>query len=226
MSDCTLLRKIEFAYDYVILNPSDYSDVGAIERACYQIGRNVLLNLPPIVRGKDADILKRLRCLPVCGVVANNICHYKLFPDIPVLDGLCMNRLNGACGGAFIDSVESDKPIGGIRYAYGKPPLMHVAHCPRKTHGETCKNCTGYAIRMTDDKGADIEFRRVKIQYCYGVLIPVLPVNIISDSKNSSMLLDFTYATEQEIRCVNEQIRTGKPYMLSATRGNMGKLLQ
>ncbi|MCI8412682.1 MAG: U32 family peptidase [Clostridia bacterium] len=226
VSDCTLLRKIEFAYDYVILNPSDYSDVGAIERACYQIGRNVLLNLPPIVRGKDADILKRLRCLPVCGVVANNICHYKLFPDIPVLDGLCMNRLNGACGGAFIDSVESDKPIGGIRYAYGKPPLMHVAHCPRKTHGETCKNCTGYAIRMTDDKGADIEFRRVKIQYCYGVLIPVLPVNIISDSKNSSMLLDFTYATEQEIRCVNEQIRTGKPYMLSATRGNMGKLLQ
>ena len=222
------LHKLKFAYDYVILAPDSYADYAELHRQCTALHGNAFLQLPVILRGKDIEYMKKLRDLPVAGYIVNNVSEYMLFRDKPILDGLGANRLNQKKGGTFIDSVEADSAVGGIVYAYGKPPYMHFAHCPKQTQGGQCANCSGYTIAMQDDKGADVELHRIKAHYCYGILIPSVPLNRIDFGAFSkqSILLDICYATEREIEALNNQMLRRSAYGLPYTKGNRSRKLQ
>lgn len=220
-----VLGSLTFAYDHVILHPNDYLRLDILQRECMACGGKALLDLPYISRGEDVDLLWSLKELPIAGVVANNVSHYAIFSKMPFLCGLGLNTLNRKAAGAWIDSIESDRAVGGIRYVYGKPPLMHFAHCPKQTQGGICKDCNGYSFSMRDDKGAVLQMHRIKEKYCYGVLVPQTPINTIDRKRNGSILLDFTYATQEEICAVNEQM-SGKTYTMPHTHGNIDRKLQ
>ncbi len=218
------LQKIRFGYDHVILHPSDYGDINRLRDQCATLKNKAILQLPFVSRGEDLAVLQCLADLPIGGVVANNVSHFVLFARFPMIGGLGLNKLNKTLHGTWIDSVESDGAVGGIRYAYGKPPLMHVSHCPKRTQGGTCKDCCGYTIALQDDKGMGLTFRRVKEHYCYGVLTADRPVNAI-DKTSGSKLLDLTYADDAEIEALNVQMQ-GQAYTLPYMQANWGKKLQ
>ncbi len=221
-----MLSSIKFDYDYVVLSPRDYGDFDKIASECKRLGEKAVLNLPVIVRGGDKEILCKLKALPWKAVVANNVSHFELFDGFSFIGGTGLNHINASFGGTFVGSIEREKLGDSLTYAFGKPPLMHFAHCPRRSEGKDCKGCSGYDIRMKDDKGACVRFCRVKEKYCYGVLVPELPINNISVANSGGMLLDFTYATAQEIEAVNMQMLTGREYSLACTHGNFNKKLQ
>lgn len=225
VSSAAQAEKIGFHYDYVILSPANYNDYESIRNECVKIGENVILNLPFIVRGKDIDVLKKLRDLPVKAFVANNIAHFVIFEGKVFVGGIGLNKLNSEINGTFMDSIEREERGSGITYAYGKPPLMHFAHCPRKSRGNGCSDCNGYTYTIKDDKGATMEYRRIKENYCYSVLIPSVPVNNIELCKSGKILYDFSYSTDEEINAVNAQI-AGGGYRLAHTHANFGKTLQ
>lgn len=220
------LKKIKFDFDYVILNPSDYSDNERIANDCNLLNGEALLNLPFIIRGNDVKTIEKIRALPFLAVVANNISHLELFREKKILGGIGLNRLNHSFSGKFINSLEADYELDGISYAYGKPPLMHFAHCPRKNHGGNCGDCKGYVIPLTDDKGEKLEFRRIKEHYCYGILAPTSPLVNFPSDKNKSILIDLSYASEEEFDAVNKRILDGKPYSLKRMRINPHRKLQ
>ena len=221
------LKKIKFGYNYVILNPSNYSEFERIAKECELLSGKVLLNLPFIMRGQDVDAVKKLIAFPFLAIVANNISHLELFREKKILGGIGLNHINNSFEGKFVNSLETDEATDGINYAYGKPPLMHFAHCPRKTQGGTCKDCKGYIISLTDDKGEEFEFRRVKEHYCYGILTPSAPlVNFSANDGNKSILIDLSFASDNEIKAVNEYMLEKKPYGLKRMRVNPNRKLQ
>ncbi|MDE6398673.1 MAG: U32 family peptidase, partial [Clostridiales bacterium] len=215
---------LQFPYDYVILNPSDYSDIRVLQKECEMLGGEAILHLPFVMRGGDTDLLEQLKTLPVKGVVVNNLSQFVQFSDFPAIGGIGLNKLNGEWEGTWIASPESNGLENCIYYAYGKLPYMHFCHCPKHTQGGTCRDCNGYLLTMKDDKKAVLEMRRIKEKYCYGILTPQLPLNDI-DRARGSRLLDFTYATDEEIAAVNAQMR-GEPYALACTHTNADGKLQ
>lgn len=219
------LKKIKFHYDYIVYSPNDYSNLAIIERELEKMCNKVFLNMPIIIRGDDAEILSSLKKLPFMGYVANNVSHFEMFDDKPVIGGYGLNHINSYFKGTFIDSLESDTNEHGIKYAYGKPPYMHFAHCPKKTTGGDCKNCNSYIIKIKDDKGKVMELRRIKEKYCYGILIPQIPINNINMFVLDNVLLDFSFATDEEIEAVNNQILGGNKYVLPCTHANINGTL-
>ena len=217
------LALLQFPYDYVILNPSDYSDRRALQKDCELLRGEALIHLPFIERGDDIAITEQIKTFPVKGVVANNYSQFVQFSGFPTVGGIGLNKLNGEWKGTWIASPESNKAVGNIRYVYGKLPYMHFCHCPKQTQGGKCYNCNGYAFTIRDDKGAVFEMRRIKEKYCYGALVPQVPINDIA-ATDGSRVLDFTYASGEEIVAVNAQMR-GEPYTLACTHSNAhGKL--
>ena len=219
-----VLHSLRFSYNHVILHPSDYAEFSEIKQQCEALQGKALLWLPLISRGKDVPVLIRCKELPIAGVVANNVGHLPMFSDMPIVGGIGLNKLNDTRKGLWINSIERDTVCTGIRYAYGKLPYMHFAHCPKQTQGGTCKDCKGYSLTMQDEKGAVLELHRSKQYYCYGVLCPQIPVNTI-DTHNGMQLLDLSYATDAEIEAVNGQMQ-GKPYTLPFMRGYRNFVLQ
>ncbi len=191
------LKKLRVNYNEIILAPSDYSDLAALQTQCAVCPQSPWLELPFIARGKDTEVLRALRNLPVKGFVANNVAHLTLFEGKPILQGIGLNRANGGFFGAYIGSIETD--TDGIVYAYGKPPYMHFAHCPKRTQGGSCKDCTGYAIELRDNKGCAMTIRRQKIFYCYGILRPNAPLERLRETKSRSRIIDLCDCTDEEI---------------------------
>lgn len=220
------LSKVEFDYDYVVLNPMDYGDYNAIKSACDERNGNIIINLPFIVRGDDKAVLQKLKTLNFSAVVANNISQLEMFCDYPVIGGIGLNSINSYYSGVFIDSIEKDTSPEGIAYVYGKPPLMHFAHCPRKNRYGSCKDCNGYGIEMKDDKGICVRINRIKEKFCYGVLVPETPINNIDRIGTNNIFIDLTYSDENEIMELNKQINCGSAYGLECTHGNMARKLQ
>lgn len=220
------VNKVQFGYNYVILSPNDYSDYDIIKENCIRLKNNVLLNLPVITRGNDLPIISRLNDLPIEGVVANNISHFDIFRNKKILGGIGLNFLNDNFGGKYINSVESDFTGKGIRYAFGKVPLMQFAHCPKQTQGGNCNGCNGYSIRITDDKNTQFEFRRIKQHYCYSSLIPQNPIVNLPVGNNESVIIDLRGCSDEQIEELNYCINNRKAYSLPCMHANYRRELQ
>ncbi|MDE7395194.1 MAG: U32 family peptidase [Clostridiales bacterium] len=218
------LRKIHFSYDEIIFAPENYDNREALLKECAAFPKKPWLDLPFVSRGDDLDVLRTLTDLPVCGFVANNIAHLSLFSHAPLIFGIGLNRLNDGFGGTYIGSIE-ECPQKGIAYAYGKPPLMHFAHCPKRVQGGNCKDCTGYTIPMQDSKGKHLTLSRVKERFCYGVLRLCEPICNLDAYGNRSRVIDLCACSDEEIEAVNGCMH-GKPYALQLIRGNKNRELQ
>lgn len=227
VSDISILHKIDFDYDYAIFNPQDYNDIDAINTFCETLRGQAVINLPYIVRDRDIEVLKRLKDLNAAAFAANNFSQFEILSGKRFIGGIGLNRLNSFNKGTFISSIESDcSDTDCIRYVYGKPPYMHFAHCPNRTMGKNCRACNGYRYNMTDEKGTVLELRRIKTGYCYGVLLPSIPLNNISHGKNELKLIDLSYADDKETEALNDFIKYKKDYKLPCSHGNMKRKLQ
>ncbi|MCH5154524.1 MAG: U32 family peptidase [Clostridiales bacterium] len=200
-----ILRKV----DYVVLNPSDYSNFSVPD-----INKPILLNLPVTMRGADRDVvLNAINNPKIFGVVSNNLYSLSL-TDKPILLGVGHNII-GHCDYPHVTSVEADCNTNGFAYVFGRAGVMTLCHCP---YGK-CVNCSG-KDELTDENGRRFTLRRYKAAHCYWQLLNCVP-NYQSKIKNKNMFFDCTTSSCGEIiSALNFE------YKGDFTRGNMNKGLK
>lgn len=195
--------------DYIVLNPSDYSDFYIPD-----IDKPILLNLPITMRGADKKIIETAISRPeIFGVVSNNIYSLGLTSK-PILLGTGHNII-GEFDNPHVTSFEADRFGNGFRYVFGYVPLMTLCHCP---YGK-CVNCSGND-ELIDDSGRKFKLRRYKAAQCYWQLLNCVPTYI--DDKNcGDLFFDGTACSRAEIRAALDFDYRGK-----FTRGNTNKGLK
>ncbi len=172
-------------YDAVAYFPQNFSE--DIVEKIKQFPKRVFLVIPPILRGKDRDIISKiLSHEEVRDVIINNISGYEFCKGKNILPGHGLNIINPNFGGIKILSPEYDGREYGNNfvYAFGKFPLMNFAHCPKKTiNNGRCVSCNQEELQIKDETGVSFQIRFYKIANCYAQQLGNLPIDGISTRK-------------------------------------------
>ncbi|MCL2752149.1 MAG: DUF3656 domain-containing protein, partial [Firmicutes bacterium] len=116
-----------------------------------------------------------------------------------------LERGGGEAGGVWRHLSSENKALiipspevdGSIRYAYGRFPLMTLAHCPEKND---CARCSGARTVLIDDKGKKLQVRRIKMSRCIFRLLDAEALELPARERaGRGLLFDFTGCGIQEI---------------------------
>lgn len=194
-----------------VYSPSDYNYTEKIDKPFY-------LDTPPLLRGKDIDVLTDCihRLKPV-GLVINNPYAYTLADTLNLkkMTGIYLNVFNGetakAIGADY--TVESAESVADrdIKYAFGYMPLMYLTHCPYKEiKGDKCAGCSyDGKLKLEDDKGMELIPMRIKLAHCYFKLCGANPVELPIERRYGKYFLDFFGQTEKESYAMLQRLENG-----------------
>lgn len=189
-------------FDLIIYAPSEYG-IHSASAFRKKTGLPVLLDMPPIARGHDINILKAIVSQDIFdGYVANNLYALELCRNKPILPGIGLNLLSHTSFNK-ISSVESAVcETGDAVYAYGRYTLMYLSHCPKRQLGQSCGKCNNAGISLTDESGNQFALRRVKMNYCYFELINSKITNLLPKldrSKHRKIIIDAVSMDKSQI---------------------------
>lgn len=209
--------------DFLVVNPFYKNDYGII-KYYYDLVRNsgysckIYLKLPTIARGSDIVVIENLLnkySNILDGLYFNTIYGFELCKkyNLKAFGGIGQNLYNSIAinnndFNYFTLSTELNKDEilslynkNSFVYAFGKLPLMTMAHCVNKNlYGVNCSNCKKLSS-VTDtkirDKKYDFNIRRNKVSSCYFTLYNGIATNILDfcDKYNMNIYLDMVQYT-------------------------------
>lgn len=217
--------------DYIIFNPSCYC-LKEIQSFKNKFKEKAVLNLPIAARGNDLDILTEI--VENSGInifVANNLYALELCKNKKIIGGIGLNKLNSIFESTSIISLESERYLynnQNILYAFGHVPFMTFCHCPKKTVGGDCKNCSDFNLTLTDETEHKFYIRRYKIGYCYFQLLNNTFLNLTEELisiKRYNAIFDLSYLNNTKIKHIEDFLLSNKEISGVHTHGNYARKL-
>lgn len=219
--------------DAAIYLPREYcGDVAkVIENIENATGKRVYLDLPIMIRGKDAGVFSEiLAAESINNVIVNNIGEIELCKNKNCIFGSTMNIVNPDFPARKILSIEYDGKNFGDNYVYvfGKYPIMTFAHCPKKTlNGGKCIHCNREPITISD-KSNDFNVIFYKAGYCYSRLLncnPTCAFDLCQKYKIHRKVVDFVGITPADRQQVIEALKNAEKPSFPTTRSYFTKKL-
>lgn len=219
--ECTIARfddvntanKMAEFYDFAAYSPRDWTKdvLGDLQL----LKRPFLLVLPNIMRGRDADLIKKVLSSDlVKNVIVNNIYGVTLCKNKKVLFGPMMNFITDEIKCAKITSVEgkNTNPENFVYY-YGKFPLMTFCHCPFKSgNGGKCLGCkTPPTGVLKDEYNNTFTLYSYKAEYCYCQMLNDNPINLVgTEVKTQRKVVDLIGFDEKSCYNILESVQKNK----------------
>lgn len=198
--------------DYVAYFPRDWSKdvISDLSR----LTKPFLLVLPNVIRGKDADLIKKCLNSPLIeNVIINNLSGLKFASGKKILLGPFMNIINSDFPAAKILSVEAKNtnPDNFVFY-YGNLPLMTFCHCPLRTYSGKCLDCkTCYTDELLDEYGNKFSIYSYRLNYCYAYLLNGQHINLTSiNVKTQKKFVNLIGCDKEMCYNIMEKIHSGK----------------
>ncbi len=202
----------------------------------------------------EADLAKAgayLEKYGLCGIWADQLSQVRWAEarELPYYCGLGMNVFNGQtaaffqrrplCRGMALSQELNRRQLASLTgldkvllYAYGRPEVMTLRHCPvRQGYGTNCADCRyREGLSLTDEKGVVFPFSRMKMSDCTFFLHNSTPFSAFKVLRNffCGLILDFTFPEgipPEEVLAYCRQAEAGKapawPY--PGTSGNLNR---
>ncbi len=211
--DVNTANKTAEFYDFAAYSPRDWTK--DVLTDLQSLKKPFLLVLPNVMRGRDADFIKRVLSFNIVeNVIVNNIYGITLCKNKKVLFGPMMNFITDEIKCAKITSVEgrNSNPENFV-YCYGKFPLMTFCHCPFKSgNGGKCMGCkTPPTGTLKDQYGNTFTLYSYRAEYCYCQMLNDNPINLIgADVKTQRKVVDLIGFDEQSCYNILESVRENK----------------
>ena len=246
----TISEKLLSRIDVLVVNPFYKNDDSIIKYYYDLIRKNsfsckLYLKLPTIARGSDIVVIENLLhkySNILDGLYFNTIYGFELCEkyNLDAFGGIGQNLYNQiAINNKYYTYLTLSTELNkeeilslncnkAFVYAFGKLPLMTMAHCVNKNiNGVNCTNCNAFSD-VTDTKIKDIKYsfdiRRNKISSCYFTLYNSFTTNILDYciKYNMNIYLDMVQYTGN-VNSTLETLLNGKYPNETYTKGHLNR---
>ncbi len=219
---------VESRFENIVYSPSVYTVAQATKfyNKVKNANNKVFIMLPMFIPTSNIEISREIVKI-FDGVFANNLCAIQLAQEENklIVGGYNLNITNnknpliGICN-QYVASVELNrrelnKFDNCLVYSYGNLPLMYLNHCPKKTAGLSCSDCSiNDSLELRDKQGKYPITTQKMNKYCQHIMKNGVTTAITESLENKFSYYDFSNKTPEEINYVlkNKHIDDNKQY--------------